>query len=414
MASLILAKPKILCVFGTRPEAIKMAPIVTRLERERQHLRLRVVVTAQHRHMLDQVLRFFHLPVHHDLNLMTENQSLEQVTFQGLRSLSQVLRRESPNLVLVQGDTTTCFATALAAFYQRIPVGHVEAGLRSYNKCHPYPEEANRVMTDALASLHFAPTAQARQHLLAEHVPASSIFVTGNTGIDALLATVPRIHQWRNPSLHRLFGHPGGIPEQARVILVTAHRRENFGPPLAAICRALRRVIAGHPDAHVVYPVHLNPNILRPVRQSLDGLPRIHLVPPVNYLDLVRVLQRAYVVLTDSGGLQEEAPALGKPVLVLRQITERPEGVWAGTAKLVGTEEDRIVREVRRLFTHRASYLAMSRAVNPYGDGRAAERIVQIVRYYFHLRRVRPRDWRSGGPLRDPRRLRELDRHLSA
>jgi len=375
---------KIFCVFGTRPEAIKMAPVCLELKRQKKYFQTVVCVTAQHREMLDDVLRLFHISPRYDLNVMRHSQTLTDITSDVLRRLSPILEKEKPDLVLVHGDTTTTLAAALAAYYHRIPVAHVEAGLRSRDMFNPYPEEANRVITDSLCDILLAPTAQARRNLLEENVPAGKIFVTGNTVIDALLRTSGS----RRPPAARCSG--------GRMILVTAHRRENFGPPLEHVCAAIRRVVRAHPDVRIVYPVHLNPNVQKTVRRRLAGVPRIELLPPVGYVRLVGLMKEAYFVVTDSGGIQEEAPSLGKPVLVLRKVTERPEAVAAGTVRVVGTDEERVFRWMSRLLTDSREYRKMANAVNPYGDGRAAERTVHAIRYYFGFSRSRPGVFRPG------------------
>ncbi len=382
------ARPIVACVFGTRPEAIKMAPVVAALRRE-PRVRTRVIVTAQHRDMLDDVLRVFRIRPDLDLDIMRPAQSLTDVTVRGFQGLERAFQRLRPDLVLVHGDTTTTLVAGLSAFYQRIPVGHVEAGLRTYDYDHPFPEEMNRRLADALATLHFAPTATSRRALLAERIPPKSVFVTGNTVIDALLTVAGRPHA---------FSAAGGVGRALkaargrRIILVTAHRRESWGAPFAGICRALAR-IASRGDAAVIYPVHPNPNVRRPARAILGRARNVHLLPPLDYPDLVHLMKRAHLVLTDSGGLQEEAPSLGKPVLVMREVTERPEAVRAGTARVVGTREDRIVRETARLLDDDRAWRAMAERVNPYGDGRAAARTVQVILHHFGLRRTRPPDF---------------------
>lgn len=359
----------VLSVFGTRPEAIKMAPVVHALA-ARAGLDARVCLTNQHQQMLDQVLDLFALHADHNLQVMTNGQTPTDVTVRVLERLPAVLEELRPAAVLVQGDTTTSFAAALAAFYARIPVGHVEAGLRTWRKDSPFPEELNRQMTTAIADWHFAPTDWARDNLLREGVPADRVVVTGNTVTDALQWVAARV-----PEV------PPGIPDlgDTRLVLVTAHRRESFGAAFRELCEALRALVERNPDVSLVYPVHLNPNVQEPVRAILRGVPRVHLVPPVDYGTMVSLLRRAYLVLTDSGGIQEEAPSLGKPVLVMRDTTERPEGVEAGTARLVGTSKERIVAEAERLLRDPDAYAAMSRAHNPYGDGHAAERIADVL-----------------------------------
>ncbi len=368
---------RILSVFGTRPEAIKMAPVIRELERRSQSgVESLVCVTGQHREMLDQVLQLFGITPDYDLAVMEENQTLAGVAAAVLARLEPVLREVKPDWVLVQGDTTTVAAASLAAFYARAKVGHVEAGLRTYDKWQPFPEEINRRVAGVVADLHFAPTERSRQNLLREGIPAEQILVTGNPVIDALhwVASLPSDGKLPGGDLSTL------APSHTRVILVTAHRRENLGRPLEKICLALRELAARYGDAlRIIYPVHLNPNVWGPVHRLLGEVPNIILLPPLDYLPLVHVMRRAHLVLTDSGGIQEEAPGLGKPVLVLRDVTERPEAVEAGTVRLVGTEQSRIVAETERLLEDPIEYQRMARAVNPYGDGRAAERIVDAL-----------------------------------
>jgi UDP-N-acetylglucosamine 2-epimerase (non-hydrolysing) len=359
---------KVLSVFGTRPEAIKMAPVIAELRRQAGRASSVICVTAQHREMLDQVLALFDLRPDYDLDLMRADQSLAATTAGVLTGLDDVLVRERPDWVLTQGDTTTAMAATLAAFYRGIRIGHVEAGLRTWDRRHPFPEEINRKIADAICDLHYAPTETARANLRREGIIDQSILVTGNTVIDALQDVATRPYEWDSGPLAR-------IPRESRLILVTAHRRENFGAPLESICVALK-TLAARPDIHLVYPVHLNPNVRRTVFSRLDGDPHITLLDPLDYLPLVHLMKRAALVLTDSGGLQEEAPGLGRPVLVMREATERPEGVEAGTVRLVGTSSARILEETSRLLDDPAAYESMARAVNPYGDGRAAERIV--------------------------------------
>lgn len=360
---------KVVVVFGTRPEAIKMAPVVRALRRD-PAFACQVCVTAQHRALLDQVLEVLAVPADCDLDIMTPDQDLPEITHRVLMGLRDCLRAERPQWVLVHGDTTTSFAAALAAFYARVPVAHVEAGLRTGRRDVPFPEEMNRRLTGALADLHFAPTATARDNLLREGVARSDIVVTGNTAIDAL---------WLALAVAREGGEARLFSPGRRGILVTAHRREAFGPGIRAICRAVRR-LALRPDVHVVYPVHPNPQVRGPVRESLAELPNVTLLEPQGYLAFVRLMADAHLILTDSGGVQEEAPSLGKPVLVLRECTERPEAVAAGTVRLVGTDEESIVAAAERLLEDEREYARMARAVNPYGDGRAAPRIVAALR----------------------------------
>jgi len=383
---------KILFVFGTRPEAIKVAPVILNLKRERDLFRVKVCVTAQHRDLLDQVLDIFGIRTDYDLNIMQADQSLYYITTSVLTRIQKVLDKEKPDMVLVHGDTTTAFAGALASFYGKIPVGHIEAGLRTYDRFNPYPEEVNRLLTDSICEIHFAPTLNSREALLKENIKPDKIFVTGNTVIDAFFIALKRSRSFENPSLKKIF-NPGSSIRNRRLILVTAHRRENFGKPIISICRALKKITGKYRDIEVIYPVHPNPNIDGPVRKILGEASRIHLVKPLNYLDLVNVMRRSYLVLTDSGGLQEEAPSLGIPVLVLRKVTERPEGVKAGTVKVAGLDEDKIVKEASLLIEDKRVYRKMSCAVNPYGDGRASARVVEALKYFFGLRNSRPSDF---------------------
>jgi UDP-N-acetylglucosamine 2-epimerase (non-hydrolysing) len=363
---------KVLTVFGTRPEAIKLAPVIKHLERNPRFTCV-TCVTSQHREMLDQVLEVFAIVPKYDLAVMTPAQSLADVTARVVQKVSEVVAAERPAIVLVQGDTTTTFAAGLAAFYNRVPVGHVEAGLRTSDKYQPFPEEINRRLTTVLADYHYAPTDVARQNLLAEGIDSRRILVTGNTGIDALLMARDLLRQDGQMGDRPAAGVPGG--DGQRMILVTAHRRESFGAPFEAICDALRRIVERNPDVTIVYPVHLNPEVRRPVFERLADRPRIHLTEPLAYLPFVAMMDRAYLILTDSGGIQEEAPALGKPVLVMRNTTERPEAVDAGSARLVGTSTETIATAVQHLLDDVETYERMSRARNPFGDGRASERI---------------------------------------
>ncbi|PZP96704.1 MAG: UDP-N-acetylglucosamine 2-epimerase (non-hydrolyzing) [Variovorax paradoxus] len=371
---------KVLIVFGTRPEAIKMAPVVKGFQAAADRLQTVVCVTAQHREMLDQVLRLFEILPQHDLNVMKPNQDLYDVTGNILAGLKSVLAAEKPDLVLVHGDTTTTLATSLAAYYARAAVGHVEAGLRTGNKYAPFPEEINRKVTGAVADLHFAPTAMSRDNLLREGVAPASIVVTGNTVVDALLTVVDKLRTDAalKQQMQERFSF---LDPSRRLILVTGHRRENFGEGFENICHALADIAAGQPDVEVLYPVHMNPNVRKPVQEILAtrGLSNVHLIEPVDYLPFVHLMDRAYLIITDSGGVQEEAPSLGKPVLVMRDITERPEAVQAGTVRLVGTSREAIVRETLHLLNDAEAYTRMSRAHNPYGDGQAVGRILEAV-----------------------------------
>jgi UDP-N-acetylglucosamine 2-epimerase (non-hydrolysing) len=365
---------KVAVVFGTRPEAVKLAPVVAELKDRK--VRTVVIVTAQHRSMLDQKLNIFGIKPDHDLNIMRENQDLYHITGAVLNQLQPVLHREKPDVVVVQGDTTTTFASSLAAFYQKIPVGHVEAGLRTWDRFNPYPEEINRQLTTRVTDHHFAPTEWAKQNLIREGVYEDRIHVTGNTVIDALLRIVDRKFRFTSAPLST-------IDFARKVVVLTSHRRENFGPPMEGVFTACREVIRSNPDTELVYPVHPNPNVTAAAAKIFGGEPRVHLIEPLDYVTFVQLMSRSYLILTDSGGVQEEAPSLGKPVLVLRTTTERPEGIEAGTAKLVGTDPARIIEEADRLLTQPAAYKAMAEVVNPYGDGMAAGRIADVLQRHY-------------------------------
>lgn len=368
---------KTLCVFGTRPEAIKMAPLALSLAADTR-FDAKVCVTGQHREMLDQVLDLFELKPDYDLNIMKPGQDLTDVTIGILHGIKSVLAEVKPDIVLVHGDTATTFATTLAAYYQQIPVGHVEAGLRTGDIYSPWPEEANRKLTGALAELNFAPTTRSQQNLLDEGVPASKIHVTGNTVIDALLEVVHKLET--NSALMEQFeGQFDFLDVNRKLILVTGHRRESFGGGFERICQALRETALAHPNTQIVYPVHLNPNVLEPVNRLLSDIDNVYLIEPLDYLPFVYLMNQAHIILTDSGGIQEEAPSLGKPVLVMRNTTERPEAVEAGTVKLVGTDVEFIIRELNVLLTDQEAYRAMSYAHNPYGDGKACQRIIETL-----------------------------------
>ncbi|PWC11801.1 UDP-N-acetylglucosamine 2-epimerase (non-hydrolyzing) [Brenneria roseae subsp. americana] len=369
---------KVLTVFGTRPEAIKMAPLVHALAQD-EAFESRICVTAQHREMLDQVLRLFNISPDYDLNIMQPGQSLSEISCRILTGLEPVMTEFKPDLVLVHGDTTTTLTTSLAAFYQRIPVGHVEAGLRTGNLYSPWPEEANRKLTGHLAMYHFAPTENARQNLLREHLSDRHIVVTGNTVIDALFWVRDRIVSDAD-LCRRLDEQYAFLDATKKLILVTGHRRESFGGGFERICSALADIARRHPDVQIVYPVHLNPNVSEPVNRILSGINNVMLIAPQDYLPFVYLMNRSYVILTDSGGIQEEAPSLGKPVLVMRETTERPEAVEAGTVRLVGTDVAKIVDAVSLLLTDENEYQTMSRAHNPYGDGQACQRIVEALK----------------------------------
>ncbi len=373
---------KVLSVFGTRPEAIKMAPLVNLLKQD-SSIDSRVCVTGQHREMLDQVLKLFHIVPEYDLAIMKAGQDLYDVSTSILLNIKPVLRDFQPDIVLVHGDTSTTFAAALACYYEKTAVGHVEAGLRTGNIYSPWPEEANRRLTGAITTLHFAPTSTSQQNLLAENVNPANVLVTGNTVIDALHQVVAKINADQQLSAQFAEKFPWG-EDGRRLILVTGHRRESFGSGFENICAALKTIAERFPEADVVYPVHLNPNVREPVFRLLSNSPNVHLIEPQDYLPFVYLMSRSYLVLTDSGGIQEEAPSLGKPVLVMRDTTERPEAVAAGTVKLVGTDEAVIVAEVSKLMTDQQYYQSMSFAHNPYGDGQACMRIVEAIKQYFN------------------------------
>lgn len=377
---------KVMTVFGTRPEAIKMAPVVLELQKHADRIQTIVAVTAQHRQMLDQVLDLFQITPDYDLDIMSQGQTLYDITTKSLVGLKDVLAKEKPDLVLVHGDTTTTFAGALASYYQQVPVGHVEAGLRTGDIYSPFPEEMNRKLTGAIAAIHFAPTATAKANLLKENVNPSHIYVTGNTVIDALVTTVAGDYDFGDDLKDVDF-------QNHRVILLTTHRRENLGEPMRHIYKALRRIIEEIPDTEIVFPVHRNPLVRKVVEAELAGVDRIHLIDPMEYEPFANLMSLSSLVLTDSGGIQEEAPSLGKPVLVLRNTTERPEAVEAGTVRLIGTDKDVVYAETKRLLTDQAAYDAMSNAVNPYGDGKASQRIVQAILHVFAGEEAVPDDF---------------------
>ncbi|WP_026564064.1 non-hydrolyzing UDP-N-acetylglucosamine 2-epimerase [Bacillus sp. UNC41MFS5] len=375
-------KIKVMTVFGTRPEAIKMAPLVKELEKNNDTIESIVTVTAQHRQMLDQVLEIFDITPDYDLNIMKDRQTLVDVTIRGLDGLNKVLQEVKPDIVLVHGDTTTTFVASLAAFYNSIPIGHVEAGLRTWNKFSPYPEEMNRQLTGVMADLHFAPTSQSKRNLVQENKLEESIFITGNTAIDALKTTVKS--DYSHPVLD-MMGND-------RLVLMTAHRRENLGKPMENMFSAIRRLVEKHEDIQVVYPVHMNPVVRQTADKILGDNNRIHLIEPLDVIDFHNFASKAYLILTDSGGVQEEAPSLGVPVLVLRDTTERPEGVEAGTLKLAGTEEEVIFNLADELLNNKEVHDSMSKASNPYGDGNASKRIVDAILYFKNMIENRPRN----------------------
>lgn len=380
-------KIKVLTIFGTRPEAVKMAPLVKELER-RTEIDSKVCVTAQHREMLDQVLHLFNITPDFDLNIMKDKQSLTGITARVLEGLEEVFEREKPDMILVHGDTTTTFAGALAAFYKQIRVGHVEAGLRTFDKYFPYPEEMNRKLTGSLADLHFAPTKGSKNNLLSEGVDENHIIVTGNTVIDAMNYTIEEGYRFETEELN-------SIDYSKKVIMVTAHRRENWGEGIENICAALNRIIEENEDAELVYLVHLNPVVKDVVHKHLSGKGRVHLLPPLDTKEAHNLMNKCYMVMTDSGGLQEEAPHLGKPVIVLRDVTERPEAVETGTVKLVGTDIDKIVDTANRLIRDQEAYESMSKAINPYGDGEASIRICDAILRYYNIKADKIKEFRG-------------------
>lgn len=371
-------KPKIMTIFGTRPEAIKMAPVIKEIEKE-EKLDLIVTVTAQHREMLDQVLNLFKIKPDYDLDIMQESQSLSDITIRVLNGLKKVYNKEKPDLVLVHGDTSTTFVGALASFYQKIQVGHVEAGLRTYDKYSPFPEEMNRHLTGVLADFHFTPTLSSKKNLMNERIPAKNIFVTGNTVVDALFDTVKPDFNFNNSVLSRIDFN------NKKVILLTAHRRENLGQSLSNIFKAVKQIVKENPETEVIFPVHLNPRVRKPAQKVLGKLSRVHLIEPLDYEPFANLMARSYLILTDSGGIQEEAPGLGKPVLVLRNTTERPEAIEAGTVKKVGTDMVKIIETTNKLLKDKQFYQKMAKSGNPYGDGKASQRICKRLLYEYNL-----------------------------
>lgn len=372
---------KILTIFGTRPEAIKMAPLIKAFEKEKS-IDSKVCVTAQHREMLDQVLELFEIKPDYDLNIMKSGQDLYDITSNVLLGLKNVLKEFKPAIVLVHGDTTTTFAASLAAFYQKIKIGHVEAGLRTWNIYSPWPEEANRELTSILTNYHFAPTNIAKENLLKEGKKEENIIVTGNTVIDALFLALNKIEndeKLKNKILKKIYEYYP-LKENKKLILVTGHRRENFGKGFLNICAALKEIAINNPDIDIVYPVHLNPNVQKPVREILSNINNVYLIDPLPYQEFIYLMKKAYFIITDSGGIQEEAPSLGKPVLVTRETTERPEAIKAGTVKLVGTDKEKIIKETQRLINNKEVYKKMAKAHNPYGDGKACERILNFLK----------------------------------
>ena len=374
---------KVMTIFGTRPEAIKMAPLVLELNKHPEYFESIVTVTAQHRQMLDQVLSIFEVTPDHDLNIMKERQTLIDVTTRGLEGLDKVMKEVKPDIVLVHGDTTTTFVASLAAYYNQIVIGHVEAGLRTWNKYSPYPEEMNRQLTGVMADLHFSPSSKSANNLIQENKQKEQIFITGNTAIDALKTTVKKEYS------HEILRKLG----DDRLILLTAHRRENLGEPMRNMFRAIKRLVEEHEDVQVVYPVHMNPAVREVADEILGHDSRIHLIEPLDVIDFHNFAARTYLILTDSGGVQEEAPSLGVPVLVLRDTTERPEGIEAGTLKLAGTEEETIYSMAKELLTNPTEYNKMAKAANPYGDGEASRRICEAIRFYFKQTDQRPDEY---------------------
>lgn len=378
-----MSRIKVISIFGTRPEAIKMAPLVRKLKSMDQ-FDAKVCVTAQHREMLDQVLDIFKISPEFDLNIMKNKQTLTGITSRVLEGLECIFSKEKPDIVLVHGDTTTTFAASLAAFYQKISVGHVEAGLRTYDKYFPFPEEMNRKLTGAIADLHFAPTKKSKSNLLREGINEKNIFITGNTAIDAMKHTVEDSYKFSNEILNDLDYN------NRKIIMITAHRRENWGKGIENICEALKRIVMENKEVEIVYLVHLNPVVRDVVYKHLDNTERVHLLAPLDTKETHNLMNKCFMVMTDSGGIQEEAPHLGKPVLVLRDVTERPEAVEAGKVKLVGTETQKVVEEANKLIRSKEEYEKMSKAINPYGDGKASERIAEAILYHFGVSKTKP------------------------
>ncbi|WP_034990249.1 non-hydrolyzing UDP-N-acetylglucosamine 2-epimerase [Ligilactobacillus salivarius] len=376
-----MKKIKVMTVFGTRPEAIKMAPLVLELQKQSQRFEAITTVSAQHREMLDQVLDIFHIKPDYDLNIMHARQTLTDITSNVLINLDKILKEAKPDIVLVHGDTTTTFAASVAAFYNQIPIGHVEAGLRTWEKYSPYPEEMNRQMTDAMTDLYFAPTNQSKANLLKENHKEDNIYITGNTAIDALKQTVDK--EYHHDILDK-------VSPDNKLILLTMHRRENQGEPMRRVFKVIREVVESREDVEVIYPVHLSPAVQEVAKEILGNTERIHLISPLDVVDFHNLAARSYFIMTDSGGVQEEAPSLGKPVLVLRDKTERPEGVEAGTLKLVGTESEKVKKEMEELLDNDAEYQRIAQAKNPYGDGKASERILDAIAYYFGVTDKKP------------------------
>lgn len=373
---------KIAAIFGTRPDTIKMAPIIKELEKESEHFNVIKIATAQHRQMLDQVLEVFHIEPDYDLNVMQISQTLAEITKNTIVELDKIFEIEKPDLVLVQGDTSTTFIGSLAAFYQKIPVGHVEAGLRTNDKLNPFPEEINRRLTSVIADIHFAPTQTAKNALLNERVKSEKIFITGNSVIDALKYSVRNDHPFSQPLLNYL------IHQEKNIILVTMHRRENLGEPMKNACKAIISIALNYPNHNIIFPVHLNPKVQTIVHSFLDNIPNVFLIEPLDYLDFVNLMSKSCLILTDSGGVQEEGPYFGIPILVLRELTERPEAIDYGTVKLVGLNEINIFSAANKLLSDNEEYIKMAMAINPYGDGLAADRTVKVIKNYFGISRI--------------------------
>lgn len=381
-----MEKIKVLSIFGTRPEAIKMAPIIKEMEKC-EHIHQEVCVTAQHREMLDQVLNIFNIKPDYDLNIMTQNQTLTGITINALKGLEDILEKSNPDIILVHGDTTTTFVGSLAAFYKKIKIGHVEAGLRTYNKYEPFPEEMNRKLTGAMADLHFAPTKLSKENLLKENINEDSIFITGNTSVDCVKTTVIKDYKFSCDILNNI------DYKNKKIITMTAHRRENLGKPLENICNAILKLVKDNEDIEIVYAVHFNPLVKEVANRILGDNPRIHLIDPIDMTDMHNLINLSYMIMTDSGGLQEEVPSLKKPVLVLRNVTERPEGVTSGVLKLAGTEENNIISLATKLLNNQDIYKSMVNAKNPFGDGIASKRIVNAILYHFNKIDKKPEDF---------------------
>lgn len=380
---------KILIVFGTRPEAIKLVPVILKLKTYQSNFETKICVTAQHREMLDQILDLFKIKPDYNLNIMKDNQSLFDITIDGLRKLEEILVKEKPDIIIVQGDTTTAFIATLASYYLKIKIGHIEAGLRTKDKFNPFPEEINRRLIDCLADFCFAPTERARENLLNEGIDDTRIFVTGNTVIDTLMLAIKKQKDEKTQqSFEKKFLNKYKIAfDKKKIILVTGHRRESFGVDFENICYGLKKIAENNHDINLIYPVHFNPNVQKPVKRILSKTFNIHLIEPLDYFSFIWLMNQAYIILTDSGGIQEEAPSLGKPVLVMRKTTERPEGIEAGTAKLIGTDSEKIFAETKELLENRNLYLNMAKAINPYGDGKATGRILTVCSRFLNSHR---------------------------